>query len=292
MIIALEIARVAAFQPPRSPNLAFGPCPIVIGRQFGLWKSLDAIRYVQTGEGTVPTFSGAGQKEVREKVKLQHWFGQLRPGNWNGWLEAAYKQRRYLERLLTVQEHLAECLDIAPAGSVRIISICAGDGRDVIDVLRLHHRRIDAAAWLVELNRQSIDAGVCRATSAGLENTVRFLNQDATIYQTYKDIVPADIVLVCGVWGHVPTDERRRLVQTLAALCRRGAMVIWTRRVGPHWTRFEEIDSLFADSAWQKVRISFTTGEKWAVVTNRYCGPPTEFPAGGRFFHFRRRAGK
>ena len=62
--------------------------------------------------------------------------------------------------------------------------------------------------------------------------------------------------------------------------------------LGPRWTRFEDIDSLFANSTWRKVRISFTTGEKWAVVTNRYCGPPRKLPPGGQFFHFRRRAGK
>ena len=96
-------------------------CPI---ENFAL-DTLSPGSIFSEGEETATDF-GMDRNEVGKKVTLQQWLGQLRPGNWNGWLEAAYQQRRYLERLSMVQEHLAECLDIAPMGFVRLSVFARG----------------------------------------------------------------------------------------------------------------------------------------------------------------------
>jgi hypothetical protein len=49
-------------------------------------------------------------------------------------------------RLELVQGYLRAELDRAPAGGVRLISLCAGQGRDVIGVLAGHPRRDDVCA--------------------------------------------------------------------------------------------------------------------------------------------------
>lgn len=224
-------------------------------------------------------------------MKLKQWLCRLGFDPWNGWPEKAYKKDHYQQRLLAVQKHLAECLDIAPPGSVRIISICAGDGRDVIGVLGSHQRRKDVSAWLVELNRKSVAAGVRHTISAGLENAVNFLNEDATLYLTYKNITPSDILLLCGVWGHVPTDERVQLVGAIASLCKPGSTVTWTRGVSKGMARLHEIQSLFSGSSWESVCVSLTSDKNWAVATHRYCGPPKELPESERLFHFKPKAG-
>ena len=44
------------------------------------------------------------------------------------------------QRLVAVQAQIAAALDGAPPGPLRAVSICAGQGRDLIGVLREHPR--------------------------------------------------------------------------------------------------------------------------------------------------------
>src|SRR5260370_24098263 len=53
-------------------------------------------------------------------------------------------------RLVRVRWHLARALDKAPPGPVRLVSLCAGHGLDVLGVLPSHSRRRDVSALLVE----------------------------------------------------------------------------------------------------------------------------------------------
>jgi hypothetical protein len=161
----------------------------------------------------------------------------------------------------------------------------------VIGVVGSHPRRSDVTAWLVEQNPQSVAAGVCRLADAGLENSVAFLTGDATLYTTYEKIAPADIVLLCGVWGHVPADERTQLVRALACLCKPAGAVIWTRGVAKGMIRLQQIQVHFAGSSWEQVRVSLTPDKNWAIVTHRCRGSACELPTSGQIFHFRAGAG-
>jgi hypothetical protein len=219
------------------------------------------------------------------------WLRRFGWGVWSSWPDEAYRQNRYHQRLLTVQGHLADCILGVAQGPVRILSICAGDGRDVIGVVDSHSRRSDISASLVELDGHSVAAGISHTARAGLSNAVHFLNADATLFETYASLPAADIVLLCGVWGHVPADERLQLVRGIASLCKQGGTVIWTRGVSQGLARFDEIRAVFTGGAWAMVRVSITSDRKWAVATSRYCGLPRELPASGRMFHFRRNAG-
>jgi hypothetical protein len=210
---------------------------------------------------------------------------------WSDWPQAAYQRQSYLQRLVEVQEHFAECLDNAPRGPLRVLSMCAGDGRDVTGVLSSHPRRTDVTAWLVDSDRQSVVIGTRQAASVGLAKTVSFVSGDATLYETYKDIPPADIVLVCGVWGHVAPDQRALLVAGIASLCKSDGVVIWTRGLGPNMSRLQEIQSHFAGADWDKVRVSNTPDQKWAVATYRYSGSLPRPSKCERIFRFQRRAG-
>jgi hypothetical protein len=224
-------------------------------------------------------------------MNVRRWFARWGTDGWSGWPGKAYARSGYHQRLSAVQTHLSQCLDSAPGGEVRIVSICAGDGRDVIGVVESHRRRNEITAWLVELNRHSVSVGVRRATSAGLEERVRYLNADATIYETYRNVWPSDIVLVCGVWGHVPVCDRMPLVRAIAGLCKSGSSVIWTRGVSRGHAHLQAIQSLFADSDWNEVRLSITPDRKWAAATYRYVGAPLDRPQGGRIFQFQTSAG-
>ena len=65
-------------------------------------------------------------------------------------------------RLRVVQEFITRALDDAPPGPIPVVSICAGDGRDLLGVVTEHPRGADVRARLVELDPQLAAAG--RAT--------------------------------------------------------------------------------------------------------------------------------
>src|SRR5271154_2837323 len=75
----------------------------------------------------------------------------LPPSHWVAWHDAYDDPSSPLSaRLATVQSHIEEALDRAPAGEVRVVSICAGQGRDLVGVLAGHRRRTEVRARLVE----------------------------------------------------------------------------------------------------------------------------------------------
>jgi hypothetical protein len=206
---------------------------------------------------------------------------------WNGWPAEAYRSESYRQRLGEVQAHITECLDLAPPGRVRLVSMCAGDGRDVVGVLRGHPRREDVHALLVESDAESVARGAAASVEAGLGRQVRFEVGDATDFSTYVGHVPCDLMLVCGVWGHVPPDQRPRLVAGLGSLVAPGGAVVWTRGVSGGRMRFDEIEQHFAPQEWELARLTMTRDQQWAVATHRHVGAPQR----GRMFTFVANAG-
>src|SRR5580704_16316325 len=77
-----------------------------------------------------------------------------------------------------VQGHLRAEIERAPAGDVRLISLCAGQGRDVIGVLSGHPRRDDVRARLIELDGRNVALARQAAQVAGLDR-VEALQADA-----------------------------------------------------------------------------------------------------------------
>ena len=131
-------------------------------------------------------------------------------------------------RLRSVQGHLSDAITRAPAGLVSVVSLCAGQGRDVTGVLPSHPRRDDVRAVLVEADPRI--AGVARraAAASGLAR-VEVREADASVVPSFADALPADVLLLCGIFGNVSDDDVRQTVLAAPALCREGATVIWTQ---------------------------------------------------------------
>ncbi len=72
-------------------------------------------------------------------------------------------------RLAVVQRRLRDALDGAPPGPVRLISLCSGQGRDVIEVLADHPRRTDVTARLVEAGARLVADARDLAEQAGVD---------------------------------------------------------------------------------------------------------------------------
>jgi hypothetical protein len=191
------------------------------------------------------------------------------------------------QRLAIVQRRLAERLSAAPSGAVRLISICAGQGRDVFGVLPDHPRRGDVTAVLVELDHRNVE--VARASAARTSLTpMEVLEGDAAVSDIYAPFVPADIVLACGIFGNISEQDLERTVRNLSMLCQTGASVIWTRhRNEPDLT--PRIRSWFAESGFEELSFDAVDNEsKSGVGTVRLAGAPLPFQPGFRFFTFTR----
>jgi hypothetical protein len=149
--------------------------------------------------------------------------------DWYDWHRGYDESTALKRRLEMVRQHIVDALDRAPIGPLRVLSICAGDGRDLIGALRDHPRRNDVTATLLELDPRLVEQGRILATAAGLEDQVHCDCADATQGDTYERRVPCQLTLACGVVGNVSPETRPALVRLASAVCASGGSFIWTR---------------------------------------------------------------
>ncbi len=181
-------------------------------------------------------------------------------------------------RLRIVQSMVRAFLDSVPADHprpIRVVSFCAGQGRDVIDVVSEHPRGGEVVALLVELDPELAAFARRRAADAGVHEQVRVVEGDASLCRHYEPAVPADLVLVCGVFGNIGRDDITRTIQALPGMCRQGAEVIWTRhRRPPDIT--PSIRAEFLDAGFEEVAFEDPGGYVLSVGRHRFTGAPSE----------------
>lgn|SRR5487761_551911 len=191
------------------------------------------------------------------------------------------------ERLWIVQQRLDELLTTAPAGRIRLISMCAGQGRDVLGVVPKHKRQSDVSAVLVELDPANVRAAREAAAGAGLRS-LEVIEDDAALSDVYAPFVPADIVLACGIFGNVSDADVENTVRTLSMLCNPGAAVIWTRhRREPDLNR--DIRGWLVESGFEVLTFDDPdNATRSGIGTARLAATPAPWRNGHRFFTFLR----
>ncbi len=127
-------------------------------------------------------------------------------------------------RLEVVRRRIAEALDRAPAGPIRVASICAGEGRDLLPVLRTHPRAGDVLGRLVELDPRLVE----RARAVAPEG-IEVVCADAGISDAYEGAVPIDLLLCCGVFGNITEADIQNTIGHWSMLCAPAATILWTR---------------------------------------------------------------
>jgi hypothetical protein len=168
-----------------------------------------------------------------------------------------------------------------------VISICAGDGRDIIGVLKDHPRKNDVSARLVELNPELVQSGRQAAQVAGLTHQIEFFNGDATKSASYTGVAPADLVIVCGVFGNVRKKYLFHLVGSLRFLCRAGGYVVWTRLLELNGThKVKLIRELLHSAGFEEVSLVLSRVANHAVGSHRYLGEVLLLPDGKELFRF------
>jgi hypothetical protein len=209
------------------------------------------------------------------------------PTHWQAWHEPYADANSYLsQRLAVVQSHIHSFLDAATPGPIRVVSLCAGEGRDLLGVLPSHARREDVHARLVELDPGNAAVARAAARDAGLSQ-VEVVVGDAAMTDAYAGAVPAELVLACGVFGNIVDADIRRTIEALPQLCAPHATVIWTRhRLEPDLT--PTVRGWFGDSGFTELAFDAPEREdlKFSVGVNRYEGAPVALQPGVRMFEF------
>jgi hypothetical protein len=185
-------------------------------------------------------------------------------------------------RLVLVQDLIAAAFDEKPTGTIRVISMCAGQGRDLLTATRRHHRRGDVAGRLVEIDPRNVTIARDAIAEARLDG-LEVVEGDAGLSDTYVGAAPADLVLACGIFGNITDDDIRRTVEFMPALCAPDAWVIWTRRPGDD-DQLVTIQGWFADAGFEPRTLIIGEGNLFGVGAVQYRGSPTPLHLGTRAF--------
>jgi hypothetical protein len=203
--------------------------------------------------------------------------------DWHAW-HAGYEDpgSELGRRLAAVQRQLGGALDQMPAGPIRAISVCAGQGHDLIGVLAEHPRRADVSARLVELDPKNVALARSAAHAIGLER-VEAVAADASLTDAYMGAVPADVVIVCGVFGNIAAADVANTIEQLGQLCAPQATVIWTRhRRAPDLV--PQIRDSFERAGFAE--IAFEDAPPFGIGSNRLQRAPEPLQPGVKLFDF------
>lgn len=200
--------------------------------------------------------------------------------DWRAWHEKYDDPGSELSRrLVAVQTQVRAALERAPVGPVPVISLCAGQGRDLLDVLEDHPRRADVRARLVELDPELAAYARERAPEQ-----VEVVTGDASLTDHCDGMVPAEVVLLCGIFGNITDADIERTVAASPQLCRTGATVIWTRhREDPDLV--PTICGWFEEHGFERVWVS-DKDAGFGVGVHRFTGVPEPLVTGRSLFSF------
>ncbi|MCA1710255.1 MAG: SAM-dependent methyltransferase [Actinobacteria bacterium] len=201
---------------------------------------------------------------------------------WQRWHDDYADPRSDLsQRLAVVQAAIRSDLDSRPPGPIPLLSMCAGQGHDVAGALDGHPRRADVRGLLVELDPSNVAAA--RTRLHGLR--VDAVEGDAGSTSPYEGAVPADLLLVCGVFGNVPDEDVERTVALLPTLSAPNATVIWTRhRREPDLT--PSIRGWFSGAGYAEQQYVSPGEGGFAVGVHRLTAEPPPYEPGRRLFTF------
>jgi hypothetical protein len=204
-----------------------------------------------------------------------------RMGDWTTW-HAQYDdpESPLVQRLDAVRGQIALALDRAAPGPLALLSLCAGQGRDVLPVVAAHPRGRDVRGRLVEL-----DGGLAAAARAAAPPSIEVLTADAGTTAACAGVAPADVLLLCGIFGNVPDEDVARTIAAVPALLATGGTVVWTRhRRPPDLTT--RVRGWFAEAGVEETAFVAAPGPGWGVGAGVLRAPTAPLPVALRLFTF------
>lgn len=207
--------------------------------------------------------------------------------DWFDWHQLYNTETVLQQRLAIVQQYIAASLDAAPPGPIRVVSACAGDGRDLLGVLANHPRAQDVRARLVELNPKLVEQGRAVIAHLGLSDNIEFLQGDAALTASYAGAVPADVVILCGIFGNLPDETvLEQLVRNLPYFAKPGAFALWTRGHLNGDNHSQRVRQIFQVYDFSEVEFQLTATGNMGVGRHRFIGQTRFTPLDEQFFTF------
>jgi hypothetical protein len=100
---------------------------------------------------------------------------------------------------------------------------------------------------------------------------------------TYEEVTPADLVLLCGVFGNISTQDIARTIEHLPVLCAPRATIIWTRhRHPPDLTSY--IRDTFERAGFNE--LAFADSPPFGIGVNVMSASPQPFQRDISLFEF------
>ena len=187
-------------------------------------------------------------------------------------------------RLVAVKAQIGAVLDEAAGRRLRMVSLCAGDGRDVLETLAELPRQSALQGRLVELNPELCARARAFAEAHDLTG-IDVVCADAGMSDVYAGALPADLVLLCGVLGNINDGDVRRMVRALPQFCASGGRVIWTRhRRAPDLT--PQIRSWLSDEGFHEHAFVSPGPDAWSVGAFTFHGSEQPLRQRERLFTF------
>ena len=193
-------------------------------------------------------------------------------------------------RRRSVQAAIRDWIARAPDGPLRIVSACAGDGRDLLEVLAEQPEPDRFSARLLEVDEDLAARAEQLARRHGLAG-VDVVRADAGVTESYSGAVPADLLMLCGVFGNLTDEDARWTVETARHLCAAGAYVVWTRGSFADRDVAEPTVVLrqwFAEAGFEEVSLDIPGDAGYRVGVHRLVAPPEPLVLGRQIFTFTR----
>ena len=205
--------------------------------------------------------------------------------DWEAW-HADYGDPSSLlaERLRVVQRHIADWLDESAPTPVTVLSSCAGDGRDLLEVLGARSDANRVRATLLEADKRNATRAADHISRLGLAN-IEVRCTDAGTSSAYLGTVPADLLLLCGIFGNITDEDVHRTIAATPQLCNQNAVVIWTRhRQHPDLT--PRIRQWFREHGFQEEHFDAPDHASYSVGVHRFVGKPSPLEPERHLFTF------
>ena len=220
--------------------------------------------------------AGDGNKVTRQRV-----------GEWGDWHDAYEDPSSELVgRMMAVRRHVAAIVSEAPAGPVIVVSICGGQGRELIGALEDHPRKADVRGRLVELDADNAAFASRWAAEAGVTG-LEIVNGDASVGVSYEGLAPVDVVVISGVFGHLSSPDRECLIDFTRRLCHTGSGIVWTSHRS-HDGPAEWLRRAFVERRFEELEHGLVPGDdfQFTVTRNVYTGVQQPFEPHAKIFTF------
>jgi hypothetical protein len=206
------------------------------------------------------------------------------PIDWNAWHQDYADAGSPLSgRLRWVQKFISDWLAETAPADVHVLSSCAGDGRDLLGVLAERDDSGRVSGYLLETDFHLAHAA--KESAARLGAAIEVRRADAGVTDSYVGAVPADLVLLCGIFGNITDDDIQHTIEAASQFCKPNARLIWTRhRRPPDLT--PTIRQWFSDSGFTEKAFIAPDEAEYSVGVQRFTAATQPLVEGKRLFTF------